>query len=129
MSVMTFGLKEYANLAKALTTMREGRAFNTDRETRETCEQLALISVANVTCFNDKYRAHDLPYSAEDIQIATRAVFKTDFAQAVMTARMLEYNCVDNLDALSTVAGAKDALLHVMKTLMLVCASKAGFDS
>lgn len=123
MSVLTFGVSEYANVLTVIAsspTNRHGASMV------DLAETLALISGANVACFNDKYRAHSPRIEAREIISAVGEIRgKGNLADAVRTVQLFEYNCVDNLDGFSVVEGSREALCSILKRMMLVCALQA----
>lgn len=123
MSVLTFGVAEYANVLTVIAsnaTNRHGQSMQALAET------LSLISGANVACFNDKYRSKQPRIEAREIVAAVGEIRgKGDLAMAVRTVQLFEYNCVDNLDGFSVVEGSRHALCDILKRMMLVCALAA----
>lgn len=120
MSVILFSADELANVLVCISsnsTNRYGQSL------QELAELLALISGANVACFNDKYRASEPRVEAREIVSAVGKITgKGNLSQAVRTTQLLHYNCVDNLDGIEAVEGSGPALMTILKKMMLSCA-------
>lgn len=123
MSVMTFGADEFANV---LTVISSSPANRYGQSLQEMAETLSLISGANMACYNEKYRCSEPRVEAREIVSAVAGIKgKGDLGQAVRTVQLFQYNCVDNIDGFERVEGSKDALLGILKKMMLVCAISA----
>lgn len=134
MSVCTFSTAELANVAAAIC---DARTFNQSDLADRVCENLALISQANVACFNDRY-AHKIkdqvkPSTAKAIRAAMApgqaGSYKADLRHAFTTASLFHYNCDDEGgDFTLKIEGAHVALIVVLERLMRTLAVKAGVE-
>lgn len=141
MSVATFSTEELANLAVVL--VRDRPTYFHDRDyasdLREACKALAKISEANVACFNDRYRSKGAKAEAcpaEEIEAEARAHVgasapgdTTTLARALSTAKLLYYNCVEDIDYTLKVEGAHAALIGVLECLCDALARKGGVST
>ena len=132
MSVCTFGTTELANVAAAICN-GEPRQFKTTDTIHRICDQLALISQANVACFNDKYRCTEIASTAKEIEKLMRPVERgglfmvADLDQAISTAGLFHYNCDDEGgDFTLKIEGAAAALHSILGKLLYAVAAKAG---
>ena len=130
MSVCTFGAPALANVAAVILNSAHRP---TSREIHRVCEQLALISTANVACFVDKYgENHDVSdtraATAADIEKAlttTYGRFDANVREALSVANLLHYNCADDGgDFLVKVDGAALALVEVLEGLLCAVTAK-----
>lgn len=128
MSVMTFGAEELSNVAAAILSSMHRPS---SRDIHEVCANLALVSKANVACFNDKYGArHALaaPASLGDIEVGIKAragMFSCNLRDALSTANLLRYNCIDDGgDFTLKVEGAAAALVEVLEGLLHTVSAK-----
>lgn len=133
MSVMTFGVGELANVAAAIISMRHPGG-DIMRDVERVAVRLALVSQANVACFNDKYAQHNDPAEAvtaveivrELRKIQRYGQFPCDMGSAVSTAGLFHYNCDDdNGDFTLRIEGAASALASLLGDLLRVVAMKA----
>jgi hypothetical protein len=138
MSVRTFSAEELANLAHVMldvSPLVEPDSYLRAVETA--CATLALVSDANVRCFNARY-AHKgacaALVSADEIKAELMRIDRASgnadaLARALNTACGLRYNTDDEGgDFLLTVAGAHNAMLDIFEVLARALARKAGLN-
>ncbi len=132
MSVCPFGISELANIAAAILNDKTG--FQPSDRLQRVCDDLALISQANLACFNDKYSATHLYPDAHQIEKALVCVgrnfpdggrFVCDLEGAISAVGMIHYNCDDEGgDFLLKVEGAHAALIRTVVAVMRAVALK-----
>jgi hypothetical protein len=129
MSVCTFGTEELANVAAVICNANPHR---TSDAIHRACEALALVSQANIACFNDKYRSDQTPSTAKEIERAIMMrgfALKEDLPAAYSVAMLMHYNCDDEGgDFTLKIEGAAAALAQVLKGMMIAMAKKAGIE-
>lgn len=135
MSVCIFGIEELANLGACILDA-PGKP-NDAGTIKRVCEELALVSQANVACFNDRYANQGACATAHDFAEIGFAIAGHPYApgnapaltQALSTARLLHYNCVDDGgDFTLKIEGAHAALISILEGLAIALARKAGLN-
>jgi len=127
MSVCVFGAAELANVAGMICNAPQD--FRPNNLVQLVCDNLALISQANVACFNDKYRLAggeaSMPATRAEIAKAMRpgsgGRFHVSIREAISCVSLMHYNCDDEGgDFTLKIEGAHAALIYVLKTMMLM---------